>query len=160
LESVEAPRGALRIFTGRIFLKFGKCLPSSGRFIGGTLCALQFSGQGRTCGAATWRCYSAYPSANGPTPSPTRLSGSCDAVSSRRERMIPLDRPRKAAWPYGSNGFRKLIESAMPQDTTNLIDVLLLIFAVVIAGLAIGGAVQAWRSWSDHRRIERHLGRR
>ena len=51
-------------------------------------------------------------------------------------------------------------ESAMPQDTTNLIDVLLLIFGVVIAGFAIGGAVQAWRSWSDHRQIERHLGRR
>ena len=48
----------------------------------------------------------------------------------------------------------------MPQDTTNLIDVLLLIFGVVIAGFAIGGAVQAWRIWSDHRRIERHLGRR
>jgi hypothetical protein len=48
----------------------------------------------------------------------------------------------------------------MPQDTTNLIEVLLLIFGVVIAGFAIGGAVQAWRSWSDHRRIEKHLGRR
>ena len=51
-------------------------------------------------------------------------------------------------------------ESAMPQDTTGLIEVLLLIFGVGIAGFAIGGAVQAWRSWSDHRRIERHLGRR
>jgi hypothetical protein len=51
-------------------------------------------------------------------------------------------------------------ESEMPQDTTNLIDVLLLIFGVVIAGFAIGGAVQAWRNWSDRRRIERHLGRR
>ena len=40
----------------------------------------------------------------------------------------------------------------MPQDTANLIDVLLLIFGVVIAGFAIGGAVQAWRNWSDHRR--------
>ena len=48
-------------------------------------------------------------------------------------------------------------ESEMPQDTTNLIDVLLLIFGVVIAGFAIGGAVQAWRSWSDHRRIENPL---
>ena len=51
-------------------------------------------------------------------------------------------------------------KSAMPQDTNNLIEVLLLICGVVIAGFAIGGAVQAWRSWSDHRRIERDLGRR
>jgi hypothetical protein len=48
----------------------------------------------------------------------------------------------------------------MPQDTTNLIDVLLLIFGVVIAGFAIGGARQAWRVWSEYRRIEKHLGRR
>src|SRR3954468_7585907 len=70
------------------------------------LCALQISGQGSTCGAAIWRCYSAYPSANGPTPSPTRLSGSCDAASSRKKRMIPLDQPRKAAWPYDQTVFR------------------------------------------------------
>jgi hypothetical protein len=48
----------------------------------------------------------------------------------------------------------------MPQDTTNLIEVLLLIFGIVIASFAIGGAVQAWRSWSEYRRIEKHLGRR
>jgi hypothetical protein len=48
----------------------------------------------------------------------------------------------------------------MPQDTTNLIEVLLLIFGAVIAGFAIAGCLQAWRSWSDHRRIEKHLGRR
>ncbi len=58
------------------------------------------------------------------------------------------------------SGTSSSMGSAMPQDTTNLIEVLLLIFGVVIAGLAIGGAVQAWRSWSDHRRIEKHLGRR
>ena len=48
----------------------------------------------------------------------------------------------------------------MPAETTSLFDVLLLIFAAVIGGIVIGGAVQAWRSWSDHRRIEKHLGRR
>jgi hypothetical protein len=51
-------------------------------------------------------------------------------------------------------------ESAMPQDSTKLVDILLVVFGVVIAGFAIGGAVQAWRIWSDRRRIERHLGRR
>jgi hypothetical protein len=51
-------------------------------------------------------------------------------------------------------------ESAMPQDSTKLGDILLVVFGVVIAGFAIGGAVQAWRIWSDRRRIERHLGRR
>ncbi len=48
----------------------------------------------------------------------------------------------------------------MPQDSTNLVDILLVVFGVVIAGFAIAGAVQAWRIWSDRRRIERHLGRR
>jgi hypothetical protein len=48
----------------------------------------------------------------------------------------------------------------MPQDSTNLVDILLVIFSVVIAGFAIAGAVQAWRRWSNYRRIERHLGRR
>jgi hypothetical protein len=42
----------------------------------------------------------------------------------------------------------------MPQDTTNLIDVLLLIFGVVIGSIAIGAAVQSWRNWSEQRRIE------
>ena len=48
----------------------------------------------------------------------------------------------------------------MPSDTTSLIEVLLSVFVAVIAGLAIGGAMQAWRIWSNHRRIEKHLGRR
>jgi hypothetical protein len=48
----------------------------------------------------------------------------------------------------------------MPAETTSLLDVLLLIFAAVIAGFAIAGAAQAWRSWSHYRRIEKHLGRR
>ena len=51
-------------------------------------------------------------------------------------------------------------ESAMPQDTTNLIDMLLLMFAAMIAGLFIAGTLRAWQSWSEHRRIEKHLGRR
>jgi hypothetical protein len=50
--------------------------------------------------------------------------------------------------------------SAMPADTTSLIEFLLLIFAAVIAGFATAGGVQAWRSWSNYRRIEKHLGRR
>jgi hypothetical protein len=48
----------------------------------------------------------------------------------------------------------------MPQDTTNLIDMLLLMFAAMIAGLFIAGTLRAWQSWSEHRRIEKHLGRR
>ena len=40
----------------------------------------------------------------------------------------------------------------MPQD---LVDILFLIFGVVIGGIAIGGAVQAWRVWSNYRRIEK-----
>ena len=48
----------------------------------------------------------------------------------------------------------------MPPEPTNLVDILLSIVGVVIAGFAVGGAVQAWRSWSNYRRIERHLGRR
>jgi hypothetical protein len=48
----------------------------------------------------------------------------------------------------------------MPPEPTNLVDILLSIFGVVIAGFAVAGAVQAWRSWSNYRRIERHLGRR
>jgi|SoiMetStandDraft_2_1073263.scaffolds.fasta_scaffold1010329_1 hypothetical protein len=48
----------------------------------------------------------------------------------------------------------------MPQDPTNLVDLLLATLAAVIGGIAIGGAVQAWRSWSNYRRIEKHLGRR
>ena len=94
--------GTRTAFRRRICIgRHGRTVAKKTQFIGGTLCALQFSGQGRTCGAAIWRCYSAYPSANGPTPTPTRLSGSCDAVSSRRERMIPF-RPtakgRLALW--------------------------------------------------------------
>ena len=46
----------------------------------------------------------------------------------------------------------------MPQDTTNLIEVLLVVFGVVIAGFAIGGAVQAWRSWSDSPPNRKALG--
>jgi hypothetical protein len=69
--------------------------------------------------------------------------------------------PHRAPDRVGGLGvIRRWEESAMPQDTTNLIEVLLLIFGVVIAGFAIGGAVQAWRSWSDDRRIDKHLGRR
>jgi hypothetical protein len=40
----------------------------------------------------------------------------------------------------------------MSADTTSLIEVLLLIFAAVIAGSAFGGAAQAWRGWTHHRR--------
>jgi hypothetical protein len=40
-----------------------------------------------------------------------------------------------------------------------LLKIMLLLGGVVIGSIAIGVAVQAWRSWSDHRRIERHLGR-
>ena len=48
----------------------------------------------------------------------------------------------------------------MPQDSANLVDLLLATLAAVMGGIAIGGAVQAWRSWSNYRRIEKHLGRR
>ena len=41
----------------------------------------------------------------------------------------------------------------MPPEPTNLVDILLSIFGVVIAGFAVGGAVQAWRTWSNYRRI-------
>jgi hypothetical protein len=39
------------------------------------------------------------------TPIPTRLIGLFNAASSRKKRMVPLDQPGKAAWPYGSDGF-------------------------------------------------------
>jgi hypothetical protein len=48
----------------------------------------------------------------------------------------------------------------MPQDPINAIDIFLYTLAAVFGGFAVAGAVQAWRSWSDHRRIEKHLGRR
>jgi hypothetical protein len=46
----------------------------------------------------------------------------------------------------------------MPAGGTDLVDV----FLFVIAGAALfvvlgGGALQAWRRWSDDRRIRRHL---
>jgi hypothetical protein len=44
----------------------------------------------------------------------------------------------------------------MPQDPINAIDIFLYTLAAVFGGFAVAGAVQAWRSWSDHRRIEKH----
>ena len=51
-------------------------------------------------------------------------------------------------------------ETAMQQGPTDLVDILLLIFSLVIGGIAVGGASHAWRSWSNYRRIQRHLDRR
>ena len=51
-------------------------------------------------------------------------------------------------------------KSAMPADTTSLIEVVLLIFAAVISSFAIAGAIIGWRSRRTHyRRIEKHMGR-
>jgi hypothetical protein len=41
----------------------------------------------------------------------------------------------------------------------DLLDFFIFIFGVVIGALAIAVTVHAWRSWSEHRRIEKHLGR-
>jgi len=48
----------------------------------------------------------------------------------------------------------------MPQGGTDLVDIFLFTVVAVIGGIAIATAMHAWRSWSDHRRIEKHLGRR
>jgi hypothetical protein len=45
-------------------------------------------------------------------------------------------------------------------EQASVLQVMLLLGGVVIGSIAIGVAVQAWRSWSDKRRIEKHLGRR
>jgi hypothetical protein len=47
--------------------------------------------------------------------------------------------------------------SAMPEDT--LLQVLLIIFGIGIGSIAIGGGLQAWRSWTYSRRIQKHLSR-
>jgi hypothetical protein len=48
----------------------------------------------------------------------------------------------------------------MPHDGTDIVDVFLFTLAAVIGGFATAAALHAWRSWSEHRRIEKHLGRR
>jgi hypothetical protein len=48
----------------------------------------------------------------------------------------------------------------MPQDATNFLDVLLLFFAAAIGAFVFASIVGAWRHWSNHRRIDKHLGRR
>jgi hypothetical protein len=49
----------------------------------------------------------------------------------------------------------------MPRGGTDPTDVLLFIITIIVsAGLIIvvgGGALEAWRSWSDNRRIRKHL---
>ena len=84
-----------------------------------------------------------------------RHGGAIDAIPITDQvarSLIPREAPRGRL-----PGWK---ESAMPQDTTNLIDMLLLMFAAMIAGLFIAGTLRAWQSWSEHRRIEKHLGRR
>ena len=44
-------------------------------------------------------------------------------------------------------------------EPTSLLEVMIDIFGVVIGGFAIGSAVYAWRTWCEHRRIEKHMGR-
>ena len=57
---------------------------------------------------------------------------------------LPVMVPGRSVCSMG----RKRATSA---DATSLIEDLLLIFAAVIAGSAIGGAAQAWRGWTHHR---------
>jgi hypothetical protein len=46
----------------------------------------------------------------------------------------------------------------MPAGDTGWLDVLLFgIAATVLGGFAFIGAIEAWRRWSDNRRIRKHL---
>jgi nitrogen fixation protein FixH len=56
--------------------------------------------------------------------------------------------------------FRALRWGFILAGAGNVLEIMLLFAGVVIGSIAIGVAVQAWRSWSDQRRIEKHLGRR
>jgi len=46
----------------------------------------------------------------------------------------------------------------MPQAGTNLFDILLFAgIVIVLTGIGFVGAIEAWRHWSDNRRIRKHL---
>ena len=78
--------------------------------MGGTLCAFQISGQGSTCGAAIWRCYSAYPGANGSTPEEQEFSRSAPGTEAFKQD--------RGAW----ESLRKGVDSALEKYEASVSD--------------------------------------